>query len=229
MKRKALPLRKWSFGTGMGFTQSSGEVVNTYVLRSSNYIEDEELLSLNAASDQNLGKMPRTNIQHKTPISFGFSASRYLNNRFSLQTGLVYSLLISNWETQATAYNNKTKQTLHFIGIPLSLSYKIAEWNRFRIYASVGMQADMNIAGRLQVKKYSNNLQIGVTHINQRMKEWQWSVNARAGISYPLIPYVSVFGEAGAAYYFDNGSSIETIYSDKAFNISPQIGLRLSF
>jgi hypothetical protein len=228
-ERKTSALRKWGFGTGMGFTQSSGEVVNTYVLRSSNYLADEELLSLNAASDQNQGKMPKTNIKHKTPVAFGFSASRYLNDRFSLQTGLVYSLLISDWETQATAYNNKTRQTLHFIGIPLSLSYKIAEWNRFRVYASAGMQVDMNVAGRLQVKRYSDNLQTGVTYINQRMKEWQWSANARAGISYPLIPYISIFGEIGAAYYFDNGSDIETIYSDKALNISPQIGLRLSF
>ena len=226
--KKTSSLRKWGFGTGMGFTQSSGEVVNTYVLRSNNYLEDEELLSLNAASDQNLGKLPKTNIKHKLPVSFGFSASRYLNERFSLQSGLVYSLLISDWEIQAP-YSNKTRQTLHFVGIPLSLSYKIAEWNRFLVYASAGAQADVNVAGQLRVKRYSNNLQTGVAYINQRMKEWQWSANARAGISYPLIPYISVFGEVGTAYYFDNGSYIETIYSDKVFTVSPQIGFRLSF
>ncbi|MDR2811098.1 MAG: PorT family protein [Tannerellaceae bacterium] len=226
--RPTSTIRKWGFGTGMGFMQSSGEVVNTY-LRSSHYMEDEELLSINAVSDQNLGKIPKTNIKHKKPLSFGFSVSRYLSPRFSLQSGLVYSLLISDWETQATAYNNKTRQTLHWVGIPLSISYKIAEWKRLQVYASAGGQADMNVAGQLRVKNYSNNLQTGVTYANQRMKEWQWSVNARAGVSYPLIPYISVFGEVGAAYYFDNGSDMETIYSDKAFNISPQIGLRLSF
>jgi hypothetical protein len=222
--------QKWGFGMGMGgLTQSSGEVVNTYVLRSSNDLEDEELLALNAAPDQNLGKLPRTNIKHRTPLSFGLSASRALNNRFSLHTGLVYSLLISDWETQASAYNTKTRQTLHFVGIPLSLSYRITEWNRFQVYVSTGVLTEVNLAGRLRTKRFSDDLPIGVSYTNQRMKEWQWSANARAGISYPLIPYIHAFAEIGAAYYFPNGSEIETIYSDKSFNISPQLGLRLSF
>jgi hypothetical protein len=222
--------RKWGFGMGLGgLTQNSGEVVNTYVLRSSNYMEDEELLALNAAPDQNLGKSPRTNIKHKTPISFGLSVSRRLSNRFSLQTGLVYSFLISDWETQATAYNTKTRQALHFVGIPLSLSYKIAEWNRFQVYASAGAMGEVNVAGKLRVKRFSNSLETDVSYINQRMKEWQWSVNARAGISYPLIPHIHAFAEIGGAYYFDNGSDMETIYSDKPFNMNPQVGFRLSF
>jgi hypothetical protein len=224
------PSRKWGFGMGLGgLTQSSGEVVNTYVLKSSTYLEDEELLALNAAPDQNLGKPPRTNIKHRTPVSFGFSVSRALNTRFSLHTGLVYSLLISDWEPQPSAYNKKTRQTLHFAGIPLSLSYRIAEWNRFQVYASSGALAEVNVAGRLRTRYFFNDLQTGADSENQRMKEWQWSVNARAGVSYPLIPYIQAFAEIGAAYYFDSGSKIETIYSDKAFNISPQIGLRLSF
>ncbi|MDR1356074.1 MAG: PorT family protein [Tannerellaceae bacterium] len=230
VEKPTAPARKWSFGMGMGgLTQNSGEVVNTYVLRSSNNLEDEELLAINAVSDQNMGKLPRTNIKHKMPISFGLSVNRTLNNRFSLQTGLVYSLLISDWETQASAYNNKTRQTLHFLGIPLYLSYKIAEWKRFQIYASTGAQAQLNVDGRLTVRRFSDDLQTGEAHINRRMKELQWSVSAHAGVSYPLFPYVSAFAEMGAAYYFNNGSEVETIYSDKAFNINPQIGLRLNF
>ena len=50
-----------------------------------------------------------------------------------------------------------------------------------------------------------------------RMKEWMWSVNARAGASYPLLRFLSVYAEVGAGYYFDNGSDIETIRSEKPF------------
>jgi hypothetical protein len=228
--RSAKPSRKWAFGMGMGgLTQTSGGVVNTYVLRSSKLLEDEELLAINATSDQNLGKTPRTNIKHRTPIAFGLSVSRPLNTRFSFQTGLVYSLLLSDWETQATAYNTKTQQMLHFVGLPLSLSYKLGEWKRFQAYVSYGTLIEVNVAGVLKVKEYLNGLQTGISSENQRMQRWQWSVNARAGISYPLIPYVSAFAEIGAGYYFDNGSAIETIYSDKPFMFSPQIGFRLNF
>jgi hypothetical protein len=226
----AAPPRKWSFGAGIGgLTQNSAEVVNTYVLRSSSKLEDEELLALNAPSDQNQEKLPRTNIKHKLPLSFGLSVSRRLSNHLSLQTGLVYSLLISDWETEATAYNTKTRQTLHFVGIPLSLSLKIAEWRRFMLYASTGALMQVNVAGQLKEMQFFGDLQTEVYFEDRRMREWQYSVNAQAGIAYPIFPYVSAFAEIGAAYYFDNESEIETIYSDKPFNISPQIGLRLNF
>jgi hypothetical protein len=61
------------------------------------------------------------------------------------------------------------------------------------------------------------------------MKEWQWSVNARTGVSYPIVRFAHAFAEVGAAYYFSNGSRIETVYSDKAFNLSPRVGIRFGF
>ena len=89
----------------------------------------------------------KTDIHHKTPIGVGISISRYLNNRFSLQTGLTYSYLRSEWSTNNT-YHIENDQRLHFIGIPLSLTYKIAEWNRFMFYASAGGMAEVNVAGK---------------------------------------------------------------------------------
>ncbi len=233
-KTKKPSSRKWSFGTGIGgITESSGNVVNTYVLRSNSYTEDEKLLSMNALTDE--GKSPKTNIKHKTPISFGISVSRHLNDRFSLQTGLMYSLHRSSWETEASVYNKEINRRLHFIGIPLSLNYKIAEWNKLQVYASAGLQTEINVAGQERTKDLfkeqatDKDIPTQAVTKNVRMKEWQWSVNARAGVSYPIIRFISAYAEVGAAYYFDNGSKTETIYSDKPFNVSPQIGLRLNF
>ncbi|GHT34052.1 hypothetical protein AGMMS49574_20850 [Bacteroidia bacterium] len=226
--KKSSASRKWGFGAGLGgLTEGSNSTVGTYLLRSSK-MEDEHLLALNAVTYQNQGNMPKTNIKHKSPISFGFSVSRYLNDRFSIQTGLTYSLLRSSWETQGI-YKNLTKQNLHFVGIPLSLSYKIAEWNRFMVYASTGVQANINVAGQERTESFSGDTQTGSQHTSVRMKEWQWSLNAHAGISYPLIRPLHVFAEIGAAYYFDNGSEMETVFSEKPFNLSPQFGFRLSF
>jgi hypothetical protein len=62
-----------------------------------------------------------------------------------------------------------------------------------------------------------------------RMKELQWSVNARIGATYPVFKFVNAYIEGGANYYFDNHSSIETIRSDKPFHVSLQAGLRFGF
>ena len=222
-------IRKWSFGTGFGgMTAGSNNMANTYLLRSSDMM-DYNLMALNAPIDFNSDNMPRTNIKHKMPISFGISASRYLNDRWSLQTGLSYTLQRSEWETTGLYYN-KTKQYLHLIGIPLALTFKVAGWNKFLAYASAGGMGEINVAGREKTDSYVDDKKIYKDEwTSVRMKELQWSVNARAGVSYPLIYPMSAYVEIGASYYFDNGSKTKTIYSDKQLNISPQFGLRFSF
>lgn len=79
------------------------------------------------------------------------------------------------------------------------------------------------------MKLFSDDVEILAQSERVRMKEWLWSVNARMGVSYPIIRFVSAFGEVGASYYFDNGSDIETIHSEKPFNVSLQFGFRFGF
>lgn len=227
VEKEAAP-RKWGFGMGGGsVTTGTNNSLNTYALKNT-MMTDQELLFLNSPNFEN-SSLPKTNIHHKTPVSVGFSVSRYLNNRFALSTGLNYTFLSSTWDVDAPVYYNKTAQKLHFIGIPVSLSYKIAEWNRFQVYAAAGVMTEINVSGKLITEKYSGKELYEKESEHIRMKEWLWSVNARAGVSYPLLRFVSLYAEAGVDYYFDNGSTIETVRSEKPFNVSLQAGFRLGF
>jgi len=62
-----------------------------------------------------------------------------------------------------------------------------------------------------------------------RMKEPLLSIGAQAGVTYPLWRFVNIYAETGLSYYFDNKSNVQTIRSDKPFNVSVQAGLRLGF
>lgn len=224
IKKKSTSSRKWGFGMGGGgFSMGADNMVPQYVTNSSMF-KSESLTNLNAVKET----LPETDIQHKTPIGLGISISRFLNNRFALQTGLTYSYLRSEWSTNST-YHIENDQRLHFIGIPLSLTYKIAEWNRLMFYASAGGMAEVNVAGKRRLKLFADDNEISSQSERVRMKEWLWSVNARVGMSYPIIRFVSAFAEVGAAYYFDNGSEIETIHSEKPFNVNLQFGFRFGF
>lgn len=225
---KKVPARKWSFGMGGG-SVSAGTTnsVNSYLLRNSTAMVDQDLFLMNSLHMEK--RQPaKTNIKHKTPVTVGFGVSRYLNDRFSLQSGLNYTFLSSQWETNGDVFR-ETKQKLHFIGIPLSISYKIAEWKRIQFYAAAGGMAEVNIAGRVDSKLYNGKDIMGKEHDHTRMKELLWSVNSRVGASYPLVRFLSVYAEAGVGYYFDNGSKIETIRSEKPFNVNLQAGFRLGF
>lgn len=222
-KQKA---RRWGFGMGGGSVSTgTNTTLNTYALKNTP-MADQELMFLNSASFGNAS--PKTNVKHKTPVSVGMSVSYALTDRFALVSGLSYSYLSSSWETTST-YHNKTHQKLHFIGIPLSLSYKIAQWKRFNVYASAGVTTEVNVSGKLITERYMYNELYERESEHIRMKEWMWSVNARAGVSYPLIRFVSLYAEVGAGYYFDNGSTLETVHSEKPFNVSLQAGFRFGF
>lgn len=225
-KRSEQPSKKWNLGLGSGsFTAGTGNTVNTYTFRNS-LQTDKSLMFMNGASINS--ELPKTDIHHDTPITFGLAVSRQLNNRFALQTGLTFTLLSSDWKTNGT-FHTQTKQKLYFVGLPLSVVYKIAEWNRFQFYVSAGTMAEINVSGKVKNKLFSDGIDLGTESEKIRMKEWLWSVNTKVGVSYPVFRFVNIFAEGGVAYFFDNGSSIETIRSEKPFNAGFNVGLRLGF
>lgn len=220
--------RKWQVGLSSGSLSFKSEnSVDRYVTNS-DALRSESLLAMNAVSNSNSLDSKKTDIHHRIPFNVGLSAEYYLMPRLSLQFGVSYAYLVSDWKTNGV-YHTKEERRLHFVGIPVSLSYTIAEWNKFRFYASAGAKAEVNVAGRQKMRLFSDDNVIALEEEKVRMKEWQWSVNAGLGASYPLARFMSLFAEVGGAYYFDNGSAIETIYAEKPFNLNLQAGLRFGF
>lgn len=218
--------KRWGFGMGAGgVTTGSSNSLNTYAFKNTS-LEDVTLMQYNSPYFNE--QAAKTNIKHKMPFSFGMGISYKLTDRLALQSGLNYSYLTSSWETNG-AYYGKTKQKLHYLGIPLSLNYTIAQWNNIQWYASAGVMTEINVAGKLDTKLYKGEDVLAHETERIRMKELLWSVNAKTGLSYPLVRFLSVYAEAGVGYYFDNGSDIETVRSEKPFNVNLQAGFRLGF
>jgi len=236
--------RRWSFGMGGGGyalgSTTGGASVTTYsgVLGDDEYMQDGNRITLRngvqnttlfdpiEGLDDNLllGK-----VKYQLPISAGLGINYHLTDRWALQSGVVYTLLRSKENYMDEAGNiGERKQNLHFIGIPLSVSYSIAEWKRIQIYTTAGGMGEWNFAGKRKKIIAVENLEtIEIEKI--RMKESLWSVHTRAGAVYPLWKFIHVYAEAGVSYYFDNKSAVETIRSDKPFNVSLQAGIRLGF
>ena len=47
-------------------------------------------------------------------------------------------------------------------------------------------------------------------------------------MEYHFSKHISVYLEPGLGYYFDNGSSVPTIYAEKPLNFNLSLGLRMS-
>lgn len=169
-----------------------------------------------------------TNIRHKQPINVGISLRYRLNDKFGIESGLTYSYLSS--ELTAGSENNRyeTKQTLQYIGIPLNINYCLWENKRWYFYASAGGKVDKCISGKSDTDYILNGKVTSSDEENVRVKPLQFSVNASAGMQVKVTSLLGVFAEPGISYYFDNGSSIETIYKEKPLNFNIKLGLRFS-
>lgn len=158
-------------------------------------------------------------IKHHQPISVGMQVGFHLFPKLKLSTGLVYTKVSSDFISGVSDTRTVSTQDLHYIGIPLNLSYSVWEYKGLHTYVTAGGEGAVNIKNHTETD--------GEVKESKRDK-MQWSTNASVGIQYDFIPQLGVYVEPGMKYYFDNGSQIENIFKDKKLNFNIQFGLRFN-
>ena len=156
--------------------------------------------------------------KHYQPVSFGLTIGYPISPRLSINTGLVYTLLTADYASESPNNSVDGKQTRHYIGIPLNLSWQAWNYGRWSVYATAGGQADYNVSSKFKIA--GTNAKIGRDNM-------QWSLGFGAGLEYRPASWGAVYVEPGARYYIDNRSNANTIFKEKQFNYSVQLGFRL--
>ena len=163
-----------------------------------------------------------SDIKYKTPITVGLSIRKHLTPDWALESGLTYTYLEST-ETLTRLngdYSTKNIQ-LNYIGIPLKMVYSFYTNNRLSLYASAGGMVEKSVWGK-------EKLSVDHSATQLKIPELQWSLSGNVGLNYELADHFNLFAEPGIGYYFDDKSGIETIRKDKPWNLSLQIGIRLT-
>lgn len=177
----------------------------------------------------NQGREVKASMKHHLPVRAGVSFVCKINGRVSLQSGLTYTHLTSEMREGSASHYFTGEQTLHYVGIPLGLKCRILSWKGLELYASSGLFAEKCVSGK-QKREYVLNGKVGKKETQDlNEKPFQWSVNASAGLQYDISPSIGIYAEPGVSYYFDDGTSVKTIYKDKPFNFSLNFGLRFTF
>ena len=96
-----------------------------------------------------------SHMDHKFPVSVGFSVHKYLTPRLHIGTGLVYTYMSSKAEIEG-AFNYRYRQRLHYLGIPLTVNYSVFDRGRFDIYFSGGAMAEFALSARGTTELYKD-------------------------------------------------------------------------
>lgn len=169
---------------------------------------------------------------HKIPVKVGLTARYNITGSLGVETGLTYSILSSSVKTgnSETGKNWSTgSQTLHYLGVPLNISFNILNSRYVNIYVSGGGMMEKSISGSIKTDEYVDGKFDRTLTTNISPKGLQWSVNAAAGIQANILPQLGFFVEPGVSHHFKNGSRVRSIYTDKPTDFSLGFGLRYSF
>jgi len=136
-------------------------------------------------------------VRYHQPVRLGVSLRYRLDDRWSVESGLLYTLLVTDVDRE--------EQRHSYIGLPMNLGYQLWASRRFGLYLSAGATIEKMLDA----------------------SPWQFSLNAAAGVDYQLTDRLSLYAEPGVGYYFPDGSGIPTVYQHRPFNFDLSIGLRI--
>lgn len=163
--------------------------------------------------------------KHKQPLSFGLTFGKSFSGKFTVETGLVYSLLMSDIENLEKERN--VRQTLHYIGMPVRFNWNFVNKPKYAVYTGIGGMVEKCIYGK-----------IGNEKVN--IKSVQTSLNFAVGAQYKFNETVGIYFEPGLTYYLGmnkdgslgemrNGITIKSIHSENPLGFTLQAGFRFSF
>ncbi len=165
---------------------------------------------------------------HKMPVIIGLSLNKALTSRWSIETGLRYSFMESDFLSESKLWEQRVNQQIHYIGVPLKFNYHIFSAGRFSLYGHGGGALDIPVSGRQSVWKSSFDMPVPQTDKFNIHVPLQWSVEGGLGIQYHFTPSFSIFAEPSIHYYFNPGGEIKTIRQEKPFEFTLPIGLRFT-
>ena len=167
--------------------------------------------------------------RHFMPLVIGLSVDKSLSHGLSIEGGLRYTFLRSDFLSESTMMSSETIQRIHYIGIPIKLSYKLFRLNHLSVYCQGGAALDIPVCGRQHIREQDRGAGSTDSYSVLIHAPLQWSAEAGIGLQYRLSQSVSIYAEPSLRYYFRTESSIRTIRQDRPFEFLVPIGLRWSW
>ena len=160
-------------------------------------------------------RVVNTDYDHFQPVSFGLSARFALNERFSINTGINYTLYNSRKKLLWSDGTEETlNQSVHYIGIPVRCDWLLVDRKHFGLYLGAGAQVDKAVYAKAGTERL-------------RDRTFLFSVNGVCGLQYNINDRFGLYLEPELAVNL-NRPEITTFRSNRELMLSVRAGLRVN-
>lgn len=167
------------------------------------------------------------------PVSVGVEVSYDLGRRFFLGGGLSYTCLVSESSSGSLESRSSLTQTVHLLGVPLKVGYKIIDNPLFELSVAGGGRVDKAIASKTVTRLALNGPEPVKSSSTGKAFPLYWSLTASASAAYKLSSLVGLYLEPGLSWHFgsksDSGLALETVWSGRPLNFQLNAGVRFYF
>lgn len=186
-----------------------------------------DTLQLIQIAEQNSGKIVHKE-HHDKPITFGISLTKSVSDRLSLETGLQYSILKSRFTIGEGGDSAATRQKIHYLGVPLRVSYKWVGYKRLSAYSSVGATLHVPVYSKL-VGSADNDWKRIIFGDKPLNPSLQWQVGTSVGVQYEFAPNTSLFVEPTVNWFIPSGGETHTIWTEQPVMFTCPFGIRITW
>lgn len=169
---------------------------------------------------------------YSLPVSFGLGFRYYFTDRFSLGTGLTYSLLERTFRgvyTEADgglvvrSINSDIHNTLHYVGIPLNAYYDLLSSNRLSFYVHAGGELEKGVRNRYRIESSPKDV-----YYHESISGVQFSAEGGFGVEFRIGEHLGLYVDPSFKYYFDCDQPI-SIRTQQPLMFNFEAGLRFNF
>ncbi len=199
-------------------------MIKTEVLNTSH----GEMIETTLSSMPTVRYQPETKLDHRVPFTVGIGVQYELTDRWAIESGATYTYLHSSGKSEGMfAYT--TSQELHYVGVPLTASYKFIDSKRFEFYARAGGAVERAVAAK-RTKTIGTTDETLSNSTSQKIEcqGVQLSATVGVGAELKLSQRVGIYAEAGAGYFFDNNQPL-SYRTEHPLSLTLQAGARLHF
>ncbi len=173
-------------------------------------------------------KQTSTNSTYDIPLSFGAGVRVGLSPKWSIGTGVNYSMLSRKFFGTYTQVNNlglventtssDIRNTQHYIGIPVNAYYDIIDSRNVNLYVYAGGTAEKCITDRYDI------LGTAMVH-KEKVQGVQLSANAGIGVGFMVGKHLGIYIDPSLRYYFDCNQPA-SIRTAQPLMLGFEVGLR---
>lgn len=220
--------RKWTVGAFADASTFSSASPAGAVPRLSSFAMSTQIMDMTATKSDYPIDFTAGAMDHRLPISVGLNVRKYLTPRLGVETGLVYSYLRSQAQIEG-AFGYQYTQKVHYLGIPLSLTYSVLDRKRLDFYFIGGVMVEKAISATGQVDVFNGTTRVSSATNHLSANGVLGSVHVGTGFGYNFIDRMGLYVEPSVNYYFRNDNQPITYRTANRWNINIRMGLRYNF